>query len=344
METTLFQTTKMIRANNIIGQTADPDNLRLAFWKAKKGKNQSQQVVGYQKHLDANLIKLRGQILSGQVEVGDYRYFKIHDPKEREICASAFREQVLHHALMNVCHPFFEQYQISHSYASRPGKGVHAALALAKQCTRKNAWYLKLDVRKFFASIHHDVLKAQLERLFGDYHLLGIFEKIIDSYAGSENRGLPIGNLSSQYFANHYLAGLDHFIKETLGCKAYIRYMDDMVLWHPEKPYLLHAKAAIHDFVENRLLCSLKPTLLNEAKKGLPFCGYLVFPHHVWLSKRSKRRYVKKLAILDGMYHSGTWDEAVCQRRALPLIAFTRHADSTIFRKNVITRLSERPN
>ena len=178
------------------------------------------------------MLLLRQQLLSGEVEVGDYSYFKIYDPKEREICASAFREQVLHHALMNICHQYFERYQIYDSYASRPDKGVHAALHRAKTYSQRQFWFLKLDVKQFFASIHHTVLKKQLQHLFKDYELLTIFAHIIDSYAASPNRGVPIGNLSSQYFANHYLAGLDHFIKEELRCKRYVRYMDDMVLWN----------------------------------------------------------------------------------------------------------------
>ena len=331
----------MIRANNIIEQAAAPDNLRLAFWKARKGKAHSKQVEHYQLCLDENLMGLRDGLLAGKVPVGDYRYFKVFDPKEREICASAFREQVVHHALMNICHPVFERYQIFDSYASRPGKGVYAALDRAKLFTRKNGWFLKLDVRKFFASIPHRVLKGQLYRLFKDHRLLSIFRQLIDSYTASPDSGLPIGNLSSQYFANHYLAGLDHFIKEKLHCKAYVRYMDDMVLWHKDKEWLIEAHHSILEYVETRLECELKPMLLNKTEKGVPFCGYLVFPYFVRLNQRSKRRYLKKLKHLDKMYHSGEWDEATCQRRALPLIAFTKHADTLAFRKSALFNLNQ---
>ena len=154
----------MKRIGNLLPQIADSENLRWAFWKAKKGKKYTQEVLDYQLDLEANLLQLQSEILSGNVEVGDYHYFKIYDPKEREICASAFREQVLHHALMSICHPYFERYQISDSYASRPKKGVHVALNRAKQFTKPKIWFLKLDVRKFFASIPHSVLKEQLER------------------------------------------------------------------------------------------------------------------------------------------------------------------------------------
>lgn len=331
----------MKRANNLLFAIAEPENLRLAFWKARKGKDYAKQVQAYRESLDSNLEALRMQILSEQIVVGDYHYFKVFDPKERQICASAFSEQVLHHALMNICHDFFERAQIFDSYASRPGKGVHSAVQRAHSFARADNWFLKLDVRKFFESIHHDTLEIQLGRLFKEAGLLRIFGKVIHSYAAQPGRGLPIGNLTSQYFANHYLSGLDHFVKEQLRCKSYVRYMDDMVLWHSDKQYLKDAWRAIEDFVNNRLYVELKPRLLNASQRGLPFCGYLVFPHHIQLSQRSKKRYIKKIRILDKKHRTGEWDEAKCNRHLQPLIAFTRHADASGFRKAVMRQLSQ---
>ena len=238
----------MNRANNLIEKVAALDNLYLAFWKASKGKRYSESVLIYQDDLDRNLHQLQDEILRGSVEVGDYHIFKIFDPKEREICAAAFREQVLHHALMNVCHDYFERVQIIDSYASRKGKGTHAAVERAKMFSKQNAYFLKLDIKKFFASLHHDVMKAQVRRIIKDTTILEIFDTIIDSYEISPKQGVPIGNLTSQYLANHYLSGLDHFIKETLKIKGYVRYMDDLVLWHNDKYVLKKAKKAIEQF------------------------------------------------------------------------------------------------
>lgn len=320
-------------------QVADMDNLRLAFCKAGKGKRYAQSVLAYQDKLEENLWILRKQIQQARVEVGDYRYFFVYEPKKREICASAFREQVLHHALMNVCHPHFERAQVCDSYASRKGKGTYAALDRAGQYTRRYDWFLKLDIRKFFASIQHGVLKGQLFRLFKEEELLCILYQIIDSYEASPDRGLPIGNLTSQYFANHYLSGLDHYIKEKLGIKAYVRYMDDMVLWSREKQALKEARAAIIDFVEGKLRCSLKPSLLNRSQRGLPFLGYRVHPHHVRLLQKSKVRFIRKMERIYRYKAEGYWNEETCQARALPLIAFTSHADAGSFRKNVLLRI-----
>ena len=326
----------MKRANNLIPAIADPDNLRLAFVKARKGKRYTRQVLDFQDQLDENLLVLRGQLQSGLVDVGNYRYFKIYDPKEREICACAFPEQVLHHALMNVCHDCFERKQIYDSYACRLGKGTYAALDRAKKHTRKYRWYLKLDVQKFFASVQHGVLKEQLSGMFKDRRLLEILGKIIDSYADLEERGLPIGNLTSQYFANHYLSGLDHFVKERLRVKAYVRYMDDMVFWADDKRALKGVLQEVEGYIQDRLRCELKPPILNQTKFGVTFLGYRLFPYHIHLSQRSKQRFIKKINHLNHQYETGAWSEAECQRKALPLLAFTQHADTLAFRKSVV--------
>jgi RNA-directed DNA polymerase len=331
----------MHRANNLLIKVADADNLRYAAWKAAKGKRHSIEVLKWSQNMDENVADLRTQILSGQVKVGNYRYFKVFEPKERQICASAFGEQVLHHALMNVCHEHFERVQIYDSYASRIGKGTYAAIERAKGFTNSYEWYLKLDVKKFFESISHEVLINQLMRMFKDAALVGIFEQIIHSYAASPGRGLPIGNLTSQYFANHYLVGLDRFIKEKLKVRAYTRYMDDLVLWHLEKRVLIEAQAAINDYLEQELRCTLKPMSLNRTGCGVPFLGYHISPHRVALLQKSKQRFIYKLKIIQDGYLSGDWTEAKCQRRVIPLLAFAHHADTLQLRKNVLVRLGQ---
>ncbi|MEM6633473.1 MAG: RNA-directed DNA polymerase [Bacteroidota bacterium] len=326
----------MKRATNLIEPIADPDNLRLAFWKASKGKRYKEYVWAYQKDLDAHLLDLRHQILRGKVKVGEYRLFTIYEPKERKICASAFPERVLHHALMNVCHEYFERKQIFHSYASRKGKGSHAAIAYAQKCSREKAWYLKLDVRKFFASIHHVVIMQQLQGMFKDRILLSIFKTLLKSYADSPARGVPIGNLTSQYMANHYLVGLDHYIKEVLKIRAYVRYMDDMVLWADEKGVLQDAHRKIESYIHDSLRCELKPEQLNTCYRGLPFLGFRIYPGSIRLTHQNKRRFIRKYRKLECQYHSGEWDEATCQRRVLPLLAFVQQGNAQAFLQDFI--------
>lgn len=330
----------MKRAGHLIEKVADRENLHLAYYKAQRGKADRQEVIAYGKRLQANLRHLQAQITSGEVETGNYRFFTIYDPKERQICAAPFGQRVLHHALMNVCHPHFERAQIFDSYATRPGKGTYAALARAEYFHRRFPWFLKLDFRKYFDSLDQAVMKQQLHARFKDGRLLEIFESIIASYAVQENRGVPIGNLTSQYFANHYLAGADHYLKETLRIPAYVRYMDDLVLWHHDKAALLEAASVLTGYAESVLHLELKPLCLNRNTHGLPFLGYLLYPDRTRLAQRSRRRFIKKLRLYADNLISGVWTQEEYRNHVLPLLAFTEHAEAKEFRKKVLAHLT----
>jgi retron-type reverse transcriptase len=327
----------MKRTNHLIERIADPENLRLAFWKARKGKSEAPEVGRYRRHLDANLLELRNEILSGEVRVGGYRYFTIYDPKLREICAASFRERVLHHALISCCHDTFEKYQIFDSYACRLGKGTYAALDRAAEFQHQYRWFLKLDVRKYFNSIDHDRLKELLACRFKERALLDIFGSIVDSYRPTAT-GVPIGNLTSQYFANHYLGLADHHVKETLRAPAYVRYMDDMVIWTNDKAQLLDIGHRFEAFIAQTLRLTLKPFCLNSADKGLPFLGYLLFPDKIRLQQRSKRRFIAKLTGYTEKLNRNTWGQQEYQQHLLPLLAFVRRADTVGLRRRVMAQ------
>ncbi len=194
----------MKKVNHLLDEIATYENLHFAFWKAQKGKQHREEVQCFQKNFNHNIHALQEQLLQGNVNVGNYHYFTIFDPKERTICAASFSERVLHHALMNVCHPVFEGFQIFHSYATRPNKGTYAALGQAYQNQKKHQWFLKTDIRKYFDSIDHRILKKQLQKKFREKRLISILFQIIDSYSTKPEKGLPIGNLTSQYFAKQY--------------------------------------------------------------------------------------------------------------------------------------------
>ena len=330
----------MKRAGYLYDEMADMDNLRLAYWKAKRGKGSKPDVLDFEANLDLNLVALREQLLSGNASVGSYHYFKVFDPKERQICAAVFSERVLHHALMNICHPFFERFQVFDSYASRIGKGTYKAIDRSKTFSQQYEWYLKLDVRKYFDSVCHQVLKGQLFRLFKDPHLLQVFNDIIDTYEVEKQRGVPIGNLTSQYFANHYLAIADHYVKEKLKIPAYVRYMDDMVLWHNNKTQLLEIGKKFEDFINNTLRLDLKLFCLNRSAKGLPFLGYILFPNRILLAQRSRSRFHKKLKQYERNYQKQYWNERDYQRCLIPLLAFTERADAGAFRRQVLRAVS----
>jgi RNA-directed DNA polymerase len=332
----------MKRKGYLIEKIADMDNLRLAFYKAKKGKTDKKSVRAYQANLSANLLELRSSILTGEVTVGNYHYFKVFDPKERQICAAAFSERVLHHALMNICHDDFETFQIKDSFASRKGKGTYAALAQAAEYQKQYSWYLKLDVRKYFENIDHAILKEQLHDRYKDIKLLTILDHIIDSYHVKEGKGVPIGNLTSQYFANHYLALADHFIKEKLQAKAYVRYMDDMIIWDNDKNRLLSIGIAFENYCRTELNLELKPFCLNYNKKGLPFLGYLLFIRQIRLARRSRKRFVQKMKLYQQKLNTMEWTQKEYQCHIMPLIAFTEQADSKGFRRKVMENIEEK--
>jgi retron-type reverse transcriptase len=314
----------MKRINGLTELIADRDNLRLAFWKAQKSHSAKKEVSKFRKNLEKNLNKLSKEILCGEVNVGKYFYFNIYYPKQRLICAASFKERVLHNALMNICHSCFEKYQIFDSYASRKGKGTMACLKRAEYFQKRYKWYLKLDVRKYFYSISHDILKEKLRRKFKDNKLLSIFDSIIDSYQASFKRGIPIGNLTSQYFANDYLAEVDHYIKETLSIKAYVRYMDDMVLWSNDKNVLINAYKQINSFLEDTLSLELKPLCLNRTIKGLPFLGYILYPYKIKLSRASRKRFYRKFSLYLHLLFSGKINQKTYQQYVLPLLAFAK--------------------
>ncbi|MBN2894100.1 MAG: hypothetical protein JXL97_19675, partial [Bacteroidales bacterium] len=172
----------MKRAVFLIEQITDLNNLYEAFYKAQKGKKEKQEVVEYKKDLYENLKQLQRQIQTGNLDIGNYHYFTIYEPKERLICAASFPERVLHHSLMNVCHKYFENQQISESYATRIGKGTYKAIEKARFYSKQYKYYLKLDIRKYFDSISHQILMQKLETIFKDKMLLYVFYQIIDSY------------------------------------------------------------------------------------------------------------------------------------------------------------------
>ena len=326
----------MRRAGYLTERIADTDNLLYAYCKAVRGKRMQEEVRCYSAALQENVDLLRRSILSGTVEVGDYTYFQIRDPKPRMICAAAFRERVLHHALMNECHPYFERQLIETTYATRPQKGVYQAIDRARAACRRYGYVAKFDFRKYFDSIDHAILKALLRRLFKDVRLLGIFDTIIDSYSRGEGMGVPIGNLTSQYFANYYLSGLDHYVKEELGAGEYVRYMDDFLIFADTPEELDGYVAAVHGYARSRLALTLKPVVRLSPSSGIPFLGYTLYPHKVLLNGRSKRRLKQKMRTYELMLANGLWSGQRYLEHITPLLAFARYGYTRHLRQGIV--------
>ena len=313
----------MKRVGFLFDRILERENLLLAYAKASRGKCLRRERIEFGENLEANLAALAQGLREMSYPVGNYSRFTIHDPKEREICAAAFPERVLHHALMNVCGPHFERWMIFDSYASRKGKRQLRAVRRAQEFASRYLWFLKCDIHKFFDSIPHGRLLAKLESKIKDPFVLAWFEKLIGTYEKSPGRGLPIGNLTSQYFANLYLDGMDRL------ASPYVRYMDDFVFWGNDKDSLLSLRDRVGTFVNAELGLELRQMpFVNRTRAGMDFLGFRVFPDCVALSRVSARRYITRVRGI--VRHC--LDEKRAQMRLTSMTACAAQADSHAWR------------
>lgn len=329
----------MKRVGFLTEKIADKDNLYLAYYKAKRGKQYKKEVIRFGDNIDYNINKLHDEILEGNVSVGKYRQFTITDPKKRNVYAAAFGERVLHHAIMNVCHEYFEKTMIYDTYATRLNKGVYKALDKAKSAAMRYRYVAKLDFRKYFDSISHDILKDKLERIFKDKRLLDIFSQIIDTYSVEEGKGIPIGNLTSQYFANYYLSSLDHYVKEELKVPVYIRYMDDMLLFDNDIRRLKECVNLVENYSCEKLHLTLKIPVVKQTEDTVSFLGYKIGKNVILLNSRSRNRFSKKMFRYEKLLSNGIWSEKEYQLHILPLLAFVQYAYTKKMRRRVLLRI-----
>ncbi len=285
-------------------------NLHAAFKKAWRGCGRSDDACRFFFHLETNLLRLKDELENGTYQPAAYRYFTIHDPKERLISVAPFRDRVVHHALVNVLEPVFEPTFIHDSYATRKGKGTHRAVRQAQRLLRKNRYYLKIDVAKFFHCIDHNVLLWLVARKVKDKAVLAVAERIVCNADGrpgiADGKGLPIGNLTSQFFANVYLNPMDHFAKDDMGW-SYLRYMDDMVLFSNSSESLKAALRHTIEYLRRKLGLHLKEqvTQIGTREHGLSFLGYRVFPRLLRLKKSNLKRSIRRLEQKHGQYRKG---------------------------------------
>jgi RNA-directed DNA polymerase len=323
----------MKRVGRLMEQVITRDNLRLAFWKAARGKRVRPDAAVFATRLDENLESLRRELVDDTYAVGPYHQFTIHDPKQRLITAPCFRDRVLHHALLNVCEPVLDRFLIEDTFACRRGKGRIAAVERARWFAQRNVWFLKLDIRKYFDSVSHSILLERLERRFKDQHLLELFSRIIAGYQTAPGRGLPIGSLTSQHFANFYLGWLDRFVEESLHARGYVRYMDDFVIWGQDERTLRTVRDQVREFLISELSLELKPEpYINRCLLGMDFLGSRVYPSHVTLNRRGRVRFRRRLMGLQWECSEGKIGELELQHRATALVAFARAGQTASWR------------
>ena len=288
----------MKRIGNLYQGICSMENLELADYIAQKGKKKQKGVKRHNLRQSANLLALQQLLTSGTFKTSPYKIFTIFEPKERQIYQLPYYpDRIVHHAIMNVLEPYFVASFTADTYSSLKGRGVHAATRKLYQAVSKDqgntTYCLKLDIRKFYPSIDHEILKKLLRRKFKDTRLLELLDEIIDSAPG-----VPIGNYLSQYLANFYLSGFDHWIKETKAVRYYYRYADDIVILGANKPDLHRLLADIRDYLENRLNLAVKGNyqIFPVAIRGIDFGGYVIYPDHIRLRKTIKQAFARAVA------------------------------------------------
>lgn len=303
----------MKKHKNLFDQICSFENLLLAARKAQKGKRSKHHTARFNTELEKELVQLQRELLDGSYQPGHYHSFYIYDPKKRLISAAPYRDRVVHHAVCNIIEPIFEKAFIYDSYANRKGKGTHRAIQRYQEFCRKNEYVLKCDIKKYFPSIDHEILKREIRGKISCNRSLQLIDKIIDCsnpqeeiieyFLGddlltplSRRRGLPIGNLTSQFFSNIYLNRFDHFIKEKMNCKYYIRYVDDFVIFCNDKNTLDEIKKNIVIYLSQlRLKMNEKKFRIYRVGEGVEFLGHRIFRHFRLLKKQNIIRFKRRL-------------------------------------------------
>jgi RNA-directed DNA polymerase len=279
----------------------DLEHLRESMRLAARGKRGRAPVADFLARADEELVKLQEELVAGEYQPEPYTSFKIRDPKPRMIRCAAFRDRVVHHALCDACSPWMERRFIADSFACRKGKGMHAAVRRVQIFTRKFRYALHLDVKSFFESVEIGRSMELLGRLYRERKVLDLWETLLrHGWSGKDpERGLAIGNLSSQWMANLYLDGLDHQVKEGWRFKGYVRYMDDLLLFADEKDSLWWAERAIGEWLGEERGLRLKPeaTVLGPVTEGVAFLGMRIFPGCLRFQAQRVRRMRKALAL-----------------------------------------------
>jgi hypothetical protein len=334
------------------------ENLYRAYRNAARGKRGQPDVAAFEYNLEANLFRLQAELENGTYRHGAYYSFHIRDPKRRLISAAPFRDRVVHHALYNVIEPIFERTFIGDSYANRLGKGTHRALDRAQSFAQRYRYVLQCDIQQFFPSVDHALLRAIIARKIADAGGLWLVDEILRSGAGVlaheytpvhfpgddlfamlRPRGLPIGNLTSQFWANVYLNELDQFVKRCLRCPAYLRYVDDLLLFSDSKRQLWAWKDVIRDFLAGlRLTLHERESTVYPVTNGIPFLGFRVYPTHRRLKRRNGVAFARRLRV---------WCAAVAQeemlleklhQRVQGWVAHAEHGDTWGLRRALLNR------
>ncbi len=283
-------------------EVASVENLCEAWQEFIRGKRKKKDVQVFALHLGDELVVLHNDLMNGNYRHGAYHHFRINDPKPREIHKATVRDRLLHHAIHRKLYPFFVRMFIAASFSSQNGKGTHRAndrfRIISRQINKNNTktcWILKCDIRKFFASINHRILLEILDKRIADRQLFDLLRLIIVSFEVNPGKGIPLGNLTSQLFANIYMNEFDQYVKHELKMKYYLRYADDFAFLSHDRQELLKCLPKIATFLSGPLDLSLHPdkVFIKTLTSGVDFLGWVHFPHNRVPRTKTKQRMKK---------------------------------------------------
>ncbi len=330
----------------LFDKVCEYENLKEAFQKARKGKTLKQYVIDFECDLEVHLRTLRNELLLHSYRPKPLQTFILRDPKTRKISKSDFRDRIIHHAICNIIEPIFEKQFIYDSYANRIGKGTLKAIKRLhgfKRIVSKNnsriCYVLKADVSRYFETVDHNVLLSLLTKRIYDKEVLWLISIILENHHTTEKgKGMPLGNLTSQFFANVYLDALDQFVKHILKAKHYIRYVDDFVILDENKEILEAHKDKIIDFLNTHLLLQLHATKskILTLNNGINFLGFRVFFRHTLVRKKNAWKFERKLRRLKKMYAKGRIEREKVIESLEGWLAYVSHADTYKYRRKIV--------
>lgn len=337
----------MKRLNHLWEPIISFDNLLLAYKKARMGKRGKKSVALFSLNLESELFNLQQQLADGTYLPGKYRLFTIYEGKPRTIAAALFRDRVVHHALMNIIEPPLDKQFIYDSYACRQNKGVHKAVVRYQHWAKRYRYALKMDIRQYFPSIDHLLLKEKLRQRIKDTQVLNLFDKIIDTappvkQASLERRtGIPIGNFTSQFLGNLYLDDFDHYIKEQLRIPAYLRYVDDFIVLDDDKHHLHDIREQLKEYllVHHRLCLHPNKAHIVPTRQGVDVLGYIVFPHKRLLRNDNGHRFFRKLRAFGKASRSGKANFLDFKPNIRSWVGHAQHADTYRLRCKIFAQV-----
>lgn len=330
------------------------ETIFLGWEEFRKEKTKKKDVLQFERHLEDNLFDLHRLLLKRRYKPGDYHGFWIKDPKLRLIHKANIVDRIVHHIVSTELERIYEPTFYAHSYSCRKNKGTHkGVIALHKMAMKvsrnntKTCWALKCDIRKYFASINHKILLSILERKIKDKSYLNLLRLIIDSFHSdrtvdvSNKKGVPIGNLTSQHFANIYLNELDQFMKHNLKVKYYIRYADDFIMLSDSLEYLERLIQPLKEFLNKQLDLELydEKIIFRKFSSGIDFLGYVVFPHHTLPRTKTKRRLIRIIRSRIKDFKEGKISKETLNQVIQSYLGYLKHANSYKFTQELKNKI-----